>query len=306
MAAWSCLASRDRACWLVLLLALALAAPLRAAGLAPVEYVVLISIDGLRPDAIDAAPAPNIQSLRRAGARFESARSVLPSNTLPNHAAMLTGLNTPSHEVYTNKRLPGYIPHPTIFSLLKQHGGRSAALFAKAKLSHFTAPAHVDYIYGPGYAGVGYHDTTAERLAELFAGFWPVMPYAFTFIHLREPDRAGHKHEWMSPQYLAAVRRADLAVGRIVAAIRKSGRWPRTALIITADHGGVGVQHWDDDPRNRAIPWILVAPKLTHCAPRSTPLEIYDTTAVVLRLLGIAVPPELDGADPYRCTQQGG
>src|SRR5690242_16467200 len=62
--------------------------PAPAAVLAPapkarVERVVVISIDGLRPDAIDAAHSPALQKLIKRGASCPKAETIRPSITLP-------------------------------------------------------------------------------------------------------------------------------------------------------------------------------------------------------------------------------
>src|SRR3954467_13850903 len=68
--------------------------PVAARPLIPVitnGKVVIISIDGLRGAAIQAAGAANILGLSARGAYSWNAQTILPSNTLPAHISMLTG-----------------------------------------------------------------------------------------------------------------------------------------------------------------------------------------------------------------------
>ena len=60
-----------------------------AADLPPLTLVVVI--DGLRPDSIDAADTPTLDRLRREGIAFEHAHSVFPTATRVNAAAIATG-----------------------------------------------------------------------------------------------------------------------------------------------------------------------------------------------------------------------
>lgn len=63
---------------------------------APVAHddlqVYVVVLDGLRPQEVDAARTPFINSLKQQGTWYEQARSVFLAETLPNHAAMMTGV----------------------------------------------------------------------------------------------------------------------------------------------------------------------------------------------------------------------
>src|SRR6516162_6291926 len=58
-----------------------------SSGDAGVRYVIIVSVDGLRPDAIGAANAKSLLSLMSAGARAVGARTISRSETLPAHAS---------------------------------------------------------------------------------------------------------------------------------------------------------------------------------------------------------------------------
>ena len=55
--------------------------------------VVLVSIDGLRPDAIATFKAPTLSKLVSEGSYTLKATTILPSKTLPSHTSMLTGVD---------------------------------------------------------------------------------------------------------------------------------------------------------------------------------------------------------------------
>lgn len=59
----------------------------------PVRHVVLISIDGLRPEMyLDKNwPSPNLQSLMQEGVYANHLKSVFPAYTYPSHTAMVSG-----------------------------------------------------------------------------------------------------------------------------------------------------------------------------------------------------------------------
>ena len=66
------------------------------------RHVVLVSIDGLRPDAISAYGAPTLGRLLNEGAYTLAANTIHPSKTLPSHTSMLTGQPPDRHGVLWN------------------------------------------------------------------------------------------------------------------------------------------------------------------------------------------------------------
>src|SRR5438552_6037004 len=68
------------------------------------RHVILISIDGLRPEFyLDSGyPAPILRKLAASGARAQTVEPVFPSNTNPNHATILTGLRPNRHGILFN------------------------------------------------------------------------------------------------------------------------------------------------------------------------------------------------------------
>lgn len=292
-----------------------------------VDRVILISVDGLRPDAIDAAGAATIRSLIERGAYCARAQTIRPSITLPSHTSMLTGLDYRRHGIGWNTYRSGYIVHPTVFSVASQVGKRSAMLFSKEKFHFLANPNCVSWIYGPptpakvpageddcdveelkrtlkrdgapGPAPRGDPSTTAETIGRAFAKAWPVQQWPLTFIHFREADEAGHRLGWMSPDYIQAVKSIDQALGTIVAAIEKSGGFDRTALILSADHGGTDRGHyrWTDPDKaeNVTIPWICVAPGVRAGLKIERIVRTFDTAPTALAFLGVGAPEGIDG-----------
>ncbi len=68
------------------------------------KYVVLISIDGLRPDFyLDKAwPAPNLQQLMEEGIHSEGVTGIFPTVTYPSHTTIITGARPAVHGIYYN------------------------------------------------------------------------------------------------------------------------------------------------------------------------------------------------------------
>jgi predicted AlkP superfamily pyrophosphatase or phosphodiesterase len=80
---------------------------------------LILSLDGLRPDALSQAVTPVILGLATSGAFTLTAETVFPPVTLPAHASMLSGLSVENHGITWNNYRPegGFIETPTVFSV---------------------------------------------------------------------------------------------------------------------------------------------------------------------------------------------
>jgi arylsulfatase A-like enzyme len=248
--------------------------------------VILISCDGLRPDAISAETAPNLMRMMSEGTRAMVAVDELPPITLPNHTSMLTGLTVAKHGIYFNNARPGYLRRPTLFSIARAAGFRCAFFASKDKFSFLVAPPEAietSFIDGD-MAAVG---------AKVVEQITPAGPHVI-FLHLREPDSTGHAKGWMSPEYLAAVSRSDAIVGDILNAAAADVSRP-TYILVTADHGGEGTNHIWDNAVTRQIPWIVWGPDIPRNTVLNETVSVVDTTPTILWLLGIGAPEGLNG-----------
>ncbi|MGE0480695.1 MAG: alkaline phosphatase family protein [Phycisphaerae bacterium] len=246
--------------------------------------VVLISVDGLRPDAITPDVAPALTTLRDGGIAA-TAFNDLPSATLPNHASMLTGLVGDVHGLVANFDLPGKIRFPTLFDFAAASSLRSAFFASKSKLRYLAPDRALEVLEITGEL-----EPLAESVVNVLRPDGPDL----VFVHLREPDSTGHAHGWMSPEYLGAVARSDQQIARIVAAAR-ADTTRDTYFLVTADHGGEGLNHFLNLNVNREIPWIVHGPGIAAGVRLEGAVSIVDTTPTVLWLLGGAIPDGLSG-----------
>ena len=70
------------------------------------RYVVVISIDGMRPDSYTHPHAgehiPNLLRLKREGSFAEGVEGVYPTLTYPSHTTLVTGCTPAQDGIYTN------------------------------------------------------------------------------------------------------------------------------------------------------------------------------------------------------------
>ena len=261
------------------------------------KHVVLVSVDGLRPDAIEKAKATNLLGLIKKGAFCAKAQTIDSSITLPSHTSMVTGLTYDRHGVDWNGYEDKYVSHPTIFSVAKKAGLSTAFFYSKNKMLALVPKATADYKYGPlpPDSDKREPDSSAMGVAKAFAAAWQKKAYALTFIHLREPDSAGHGEGWMSEPYIESIREVDEALGLILKTLKKTKRLSKTVIIISADHGGHGDGHGSDDPRDMTIPWVCMGPGVKAGTKIKRAVQTYDTAPTVLAFLGLKSPKGIDG-----------
>jgi predicted AlkP superfamily pyrophosphatase or phosphodiesterase len=257
--------------------------------------VVLVSVDGLRPDAIAEFDPPTLQRLMREGSYSLAARTIMPSTTLPSHTSMLSGEPPEDHGVFWNNVLSAktdVVAFPTIFSVAREHGYRTAAFFSKSKFEPLQRPGTLDYSQAPGgWFGRWSSDRTMADVRSYLAKERPNL----LFIHLADPDRAGHSSGWMSDAYGRAVRDADQALGELVASADGAYGRGNYLLLVTADHGGHGRGHGTNDPLDVTIPWIAWGRGVNAGLLKDMPIQTFDTAPTVLWLLGLDTPDEWDG-----------
>ena len=193
------------------------------------EHVIVISIDGLRADAIERAGAHTLQRLMQEGAYSLQAKTILPSITLPSHTSMITGATPEMHGVLWNdERLDemGTIETPTMFGVARQAGYHTAAFFSKPKFQHLMVPGTLDYGQAPEGNGRWYVGHTVESVERYLKEASPNL----TFVHIGEPDYAGHTIGWGSAVSPGCSRQRMTRSGRET---KRSSSPP-----ITADMGG--------------------------------------------------------------------
>ncbi|MFI8379490.1 alkaline phosphatase family protein [Leeuwenhoekiella sp. NPDC079379] len=106
-----------------------------------VDHVVLISIDGFRPEFYKESkwPVPNIKTFAESGVTANGVRGVFPSVTYPSHTTLITGALPATHGIYYNSPFEydepsekwyweyNLIKTPTLYDAVKKKGLTSAS-----------------------------------------------------------------------------------------------------------------------------------------------------------------------------------
>jgi predicted AlkP superfamily pyrophosphatase or phosphodiesterase len=264
------------------------------AQVAGVEHVLVIGVDGMAPFGIEAADTPVMDGLMKRGAWTMHARAVMPTSSSPNWASMIMGAGPEQHGVTSNEwqpdkheieptvKGPGGI-FPTIFSVLHEQrpNAHIAVLHHWDGFGRLLERDAVNFIANPKS-----EDLTAQRAVEYIQEHKPT----FLFVHLDHVDHAGHEIGWRTPEYNAAVAKADRLIGQMLDALKAAGIQDKTIVLVTADHGGKNKSHGGSTMDEIEIPWIIAGPGIAAGKEITTPVDTYQTAATIAYVFGLKPP----------------
>ena len=238
------------ACTALLLTACASSVPPRAADAPARPVVLLVSIDGLRADAIDPRIAPNLSRIADEGVRAQWMNPSYPSLTFPNHYTLVTGLRPDHHGVIHNSMSDGTLGRFKVEDRdavgdARWWGGEPIWVGVEKAGMHaatWSWPGSEAAIQGvrpsrwrPYDARVSL-DSRVDDVLDWLADTGPQKPQLVT-LYFEQVDLAGHDFGPGSPQYAQAVRQVDAAIGRLDEGVARSGLAGAVDMVIVSDHG---------------------------------------------------------------------
>ncbi len=253
-----------------------------------ITHVLVISMDGVRPDAVQQIAAPVLLSLADSGAVDWDAQTVYPPVTVPAHASIFTGLDVEEHGIDHNDYTTERLGIPSFLSVAAEAGWRTSMIVGKNKLDQFHYPVElVDYFF----AELGDRSVVDAAIERLQAG------YEILFVHFPNPDYFGHSRGWMSESYLFELGNSDFQLGRLLDALDELGIADTTLILLTSDHGGHGTVHGADIPEDMNVPLIVAGPGVIPGAQLED-ATVTQVTPTVLWQLNL--PPAEGMAAPLR------
>jgi hypothetical protein len=265
---------------------------------ATIERVIHISVDGLNATTLynlsHASPAafPAFTKLETEGAFTYNARTDFDfTETVPNHISMVTGrpvlqvagqLNTLHHGISTNFPQQGTTIHrdgndnvpykSSVFDVVHDAGLGTAFYASKTRMS-----AIIERSYNATNGAIdttgadngrdkidNFQNSESNSSAEITAylAAMTATPRHYSFIHIVDPDLIGHPNGWDSEEYEVSVATTDARVKSIFDYITTDPDFAgKTAIVLTADHGGEGPSHLDPEvPGSYTIPMFLWGP----------------------------------------------
>lgn len=218
--------------------------------------VLIIGIDGCRPDGITAANTPNLDALIADGTYSLDARNTGITSSGPGWSSMLTGVWQDKHKVVDNsfsgsnftryphffKRIEENNPNSRTVSVSQWHPINDQIANGFADIARNTADSSVD-VKNKAVAELGIEDLTA------------------LFVHFDDVDHAGHGSGFSpdNSNYINAIETVDAAIGELINATKNRPNYTNEdwIIIVSTDHGGIGTSHGGVTDEERTIFMIV-------------------------------------------------
>lgn len=250
------------------------------------EKVVLILVDGLRPDAFLGCGHPFAQKLLEISSHAMDAQTVFPSVTLPCHMSLFHSVDPDRHGILTNTYVPQVRPITGLFDQLDTFGKKCGFFYNWEELRDLARPGH---LHSSVYLNLHRQERTDAMLTDLAIKFIREHNPDFTFLYMGETDEAGHDHGWMSENYLKTASAAIDNIRRVYEALPEG-----YTLIVTADHGGHERRHGHNIPEDMTIPICFCGPRF-ESGKALTGVSIKDIAVTVANLLDVPKVREWEG-----------
>lgn len=249
--------------------------------------VILISIDGMRPDGMKKCGNPYVEELEKMCTYTYSGQSMNPSVTFPCHFSMTHSVTPQRHGILTNTYLPQVRPVMGIFEKVKNAGGVSAMFYGWEPLRDIALPGTLKFsTYINAYMKESSDTVLTDEALRVIAENKP----DFAFLYMVETDeKGGHDNGWMSEEYL---RRISIAIENVKRVIDTFG--DEYTVIVMADHGGHDRTHGTTLPEDMTVPFFFYGPRFIK-GKETGGLSLLDIAPTIAALMDIEPEKEWEG-----------
>ena len=256
------------------------------------KKVILISVDGMRPDGLQQCGNPYLDELKKMASYTFDARTVIPSVTLPCHMSMFHSVTPERHGITTNTYMAQVRPINVLFEQIKMAGGKSTMYYGWEPLRDVARPGS---LISAEYVNAYAFDHTDGMLTDRALNFMKLDKPDFCFLYMVETDeKGGHDSGWMTDTYLDYISHAISNVKRVIE--ETNGEY---TVIVTADHGGHGRSHGSEMPEDMTIPMIFFGPDFKP-GEELHGVSILDLAPTIADIMGVNPAVEWEGKSLIR------
>ena len=215
-----------------------------------IPKVLIIGIDGCRPDALQAAATPHIDQLIANATYSYDALTEAPTWSGVGWSGMLTGVWRDKHGVSDNSFSgSNYGMYPHFFNRL----GECNANLVRASIVHW-GPINSQIVDQVEYGRIVATDLAVQQEAVAYLG--SADPDVL-FLHFDDVDGVGHRYGFdpAVAEYRAVISLTDTYVGDIMAAVQNRPSYSNEnwLVILSTDHGGNLTGHGGSSIEERLI-----------------------------------------------------
>lgn len=251
------------------------------------KKVILISIDGMRPDGLRACGNAYLNELTKKASYTFNARTVFPSITLPCHMSMFHSVPPERHCTLSNQYVEPVHPVTGLFTLLKAAGKRCAMYYGWEPLRSI---GKVGTLMAAEFIHSYSFEHTDGLLTDSALAYIKKASPDFVFLYMVETDeKGGHDSGWMTDTYLDYIH---LAIDNVKRVIEEAG--DEYTVIVTADHGGHERSHGTDMPEDMTIPMIFLGEEF-EAGRELSDVSILDIAPTVAEVMGVPAAREWEG-----------
>ncbi|GJM31791.1 MAG: hypothetical protein DHS20C18_07920 [Saprospiraceae bacterium] len=203
--------------------------------------VLIIGIDGCRPDALTLANTPNLDALIANGISSMDALNDDITISGPGWSAMLTGVWSAKHGVTDNSFAgSNYDQYPHFFKYLEAFNPdfHTVSFCHWGPINDFIVLDHADFKQNV---------STDQAVADQAVAYLTVNNPDALFLHFDDVDHAGHSSGFSPdvPAYISAIESVDVHVGAVMAAVHSRPNYAQEKwlILVSTDHGGKGFGH---------------------------------------------------------------
>ncbi|KAI8970385.1 alkaline-phosphatase-like protein [Mycotypha africana] len=211
--------------------------------------VILISLDGFRPDYMERNITPHMNQLASDGIMAKYMHPVFPPSTFPNHWTLVTGLYPESHGIVANlfydPTFDAFFSHTDSSITSDQKWWKGQSIWTTCKFNNKRSgsimwPGAEANMFAPDLV-IGFNDTMGIKEKIDITLKWLDLPYddrpQIITVYVPQIDQEGHRNGPNGSKLNDYIKEADDVIGYLGEELKKRNLENHVHTVIVSDHG---------------------------------------------------------------------